>query len=57
MADYLENAAKCRELAAASTNESSRDYWQRMEAFWLKRAAEPKESPSNSTDVVKIVKI
>jgi hypothetical protein len=52
MADYLENAAKCREMAAATTDERSRDYWQRMEAFWLQRADQVKD-PTEPADIVK----
>ena len=56
MADYLERAAKCRELAASSKDEKGREYWKRMEAFWLDRARQIKEQPLDSppTDIVKV---
>jgi hypothetical protein len=53
MADYLENAAKGREMAAATTDEKSREHWQRMETYWLELAA-LKDPSLNLTDIVKI---
>jgi hypothetical protein len=46
MADYAGNAAKCKEMAASSTNENSRAYWQRMEAFWLERERQAQKPPA-----------
>ena len=46
MADYAGNAAKCKEMAASSTNEKSREYWQRMEAFWLERERQAQKLPA-----------
>ena len=38
--DFEQRAKECAQHAEAAVNEQAREVWRRMQAYWLKRAAE-----------------
>jgi len=46
MNQYLEQAAHCRQMAADAIDEVGRQFWLRMEQFWLRKAGIAPEQTS-----------
>jgi hypothetical protein len=47
MNHILQQAARCRELAADAVTDGARGFWAKMEQYWLRRAEAERHSRSD----------